>query len=91
MAPLNDQQRRDIEKELFANRKVAAIKFYREATDLGLADSARAVEEMDKELRQQQPRNFAATKDGSPMLRVAITLLIILAITAFVIFKLFHK
>jgi ribosomal protein L7/L12 len=61
---LNDQQRQDIEKELFANHKISAIKIYREITGAGLADAARAVEQMDRELRKSSPERFAAEKKG---------------------------
>jgi ribosomal protein L7/L12 len=70
MIRLTDQQRQDIEKELFAGRKISAIKLYREATGAGmaeaagLADAARAVEQMDRELRKSSPERFAAEKKG---------------------------
>jgi ribosomal protein L7/L12 len=64
MTPLTDQQRQDIEKDLFANQKISAIKIYREATGAGLAEAARAVEQMDRELRKNSPERFAAEKKG---------------------------
>ena len=65
MTPLTDQQRQDIEKELFAGRKISAIKLYREATGAGMAEAAGlAVEQMDRELRKSSPERFAAEKKG---------------------------
>ena len=75
MTPLTDQQRQDIEKELFANQKVSAIKLYRETTGAGLADAARAVEQMDRELRKSSPERFAAEKKGCLGVVICLVLL----------------
>lgn len=65
MTPLNDQQRQDIEKEIFANQKISAIKLYRSATGEGLAEAKQAVEDMEAALRQQSPERFvSAEKKG---------------------------
>lgn len=80
MTPLNDQQRENIEKELFANRKVSAIKIYREVTGEGLADAARAVEQMDRDLRKSSPERFEAQKKGC--LGVVMCLVLLAAIMA---------
>lgn len=55
---LNDQQRQEIEAELFARRKISAIKLYRDVTDAGLADAKRAVEDIEVDLRRRNPERF---------------------------------
>jgi ribosomal protein L7/L12 len=75
MTPLTDQQRQDIENELFANRKISAIKIYREITGAGLADAARAVEQMDRDLRKSSPDRFAAEKKGCLGVVICLALL----------------
>ena len=58
MTPLNDQQREQIEKEIFAGQKIGAIKLYREVTGVGLAEAKQAVENMEVDLRRRSPENF---------------------------------
>ena len=54
MAQLTDQQRQDIEREIFAGRKISAIKLYRKATEAELVDVMdrldRVLARVDKEL-----------------------------------------
>jgi ribosomal protein L7/L12 len=66
MIQLSDQQRQAINAEIFGGRKIEALKLYREATGCQLIDAKQAVEDIEKDLRQQQPENFAreATKSG---------------------------
>jgi hypothetical protein len=67
MTPLTDQQRQQIEKEIFAGRTISAIKLHREATGAGLAESKNAVQDMEVDLRRQMPERFvggAQTKSG---------------------------
>ena len=66
MAPLTDQQREAIESQIFARRKIEAIKSYREETNCGLAEAKRAVEDMEVELRRVKPERFVtgANKSG---------------------------
>ena len=58
MMPLNDQQRQQIESEVFAGRKISAIKLYREATGAGLAEAKHAIEDLEMDLRRQNPERF---------------------------------
>lgn len=67
MTPLTDQQRQQIEKEIFAGRKISAIKLHREATGSGLAEAKNAVEDLEVDLRRQSPERFvggAQAKSG---------------------------
>jgi hypothetical protein len=55
MKPLSSQQRQEIEREVLAERKISAIKLYREATDAGLLEAKNAVEDMEARLRGETP------------------------------------
>jgi ribosomal protein L7/L12 len=52
MNQLTEQQRKEIATEIAGGRKIQAIKLYREATGVDLAEAKRAVEDLEKELRQ---------------------------------------
>ena len=56
--PLTDNQRQAIEAAIFAERKIQAIKLYREATGAGLAEAKDAVEKLETELRERHPEDF---------------------------------
>ena len=58
MAELTQQQWQDVEKEIFAGNKIAAIKLYREGTGVGLAEAKQAVEKMESDLRKARPEQF---------------------------------
>jgi len=62
MAQLNDQQRQAIEAAIFAGNKIEAIKLYREATGVGLAEAKEAVEALETSLRQKSPEKFTASR-----------------------------
>src|SRR6266513_1941783 len=51
-----------IREELFAGRKIGAIKMLREATGLGLKDAKDVVEKLEEELRVSSPEKFSAKK-----------------------------
>jgi ribosomal protein L7/L12 len=48
-----------IDQQLYAGRKIEAIKLYREATSAGLAEAKSAVEARESELRAAVPERFA--------------------------------
>ncbi|MDX1964324.1 MAG: ribosomal protein L7/L12 [Pirellulales bacterium] len=58
--PLTDQQRQAINQALFTGQRIQAIKEYREATGLGLADSKKFIDELETQLRLQTPENFTS-------------------------------
>ena len=62
MAQLSDQQRQAIEAAIFAGNKIEAMKLYREATGVGLAEAKEAVEAMEASLRQRHPEKFTASQ-----------------------------
>jgi hypothetical protein len=53
------EQWQQIQAELFAGRKIQAIKLYREATGVGLKEAKEAMEAYAQELHQQAPERFA--------------------------------
>ena len=55
---LSDTDRDAIHAEIFAGRKIQAIKLYRTATGDGLKDAKDAVEAMEKTLRQTDAGRF---------------------------------
>ena len=62
MTQLTDQQRQEIEREIFAGRKISAIKLHRKATGSELVDAKKAVEDLEVELRRSNPENFVASE-----------------------------
>jgi len=57
---LPDDKVEAIRDALFRGNKIQAIKHYREATGLGLAESKAFIEAVESRLRQEQPDQFAA-------------------------------
>ena len=50
-----------IREALFRGNKIQAIKEYREATSLGLAESKAFIDALELRLKQDEPEQFAAT------------------------------
>jgi hypothetical protein len=62
MSPqIPENQLSAIKKALFEGRKIEAIKLYREATNVGLAEAKDAVDKLEQELRTSSPQSFAST------------------------------
>jgi ribosomal protein L7/L12 len=57
---LPDEQIEAIRDALFRGNKIQAIKHYREATSLGLAESKAFIDALELRLKQQEPEQFAA-------------------------------
>ena len=78
MAQLTDQQRQDIEREIFARRKISAIKLYRKATETELVDAKKAIEDMEVDLRRSSPENFVSggSKSGCLGVLACVTLIV---------------
>ena len=49
-----------IQRELFAGRKIEAIKLYRQATDVGLTEAKEAMDGYEVKLRSEAPDRFSA-------------------------------
>jgi hypothetical protein len=89
MTPLTDQQRQEIEKEIFAGRKISAIKLYRKTMGVELVEAKRAVEDLEVDLRRRSPENFISSGSKSGCMGVlACAALIVTAIALFFILHL---
>ena len=58
---LTPAQREQIDNEIFAGKKIQAIKLYREATNTGLKEAKDAVEAFERDLRVSSPEKFTAS------------------------------
>jgi ribosomal protein L7/L12 len=77
------EQWEQIQAELFAGRKIQAIKLYRVATACGLADAKEAMEAYAAKLHQQAPERF--TKDPAKTGCAGMILLFLLVAAAGVV------
>ena len=57
---LSDEQIEAVRDALFRGNKIQAIKSYREATGLGLAESKAFIDALELRLKQQEPEQFTA-------------------------------
>ena len=64
MPDLNDDQRQEILDAIKANRKIDAIKMYREYTGFGLKESKEFIEELTGNLRESNPDEFQKSGAG---------------------------
>ena len=63
---------------IFAGQKLAAIKMYRDATGLGLKESKQFIDQLEKQLREECPENFAhAAKTGCSVVAVGVLLALV--------------
>jgi hypothetical protein len=62
---LTPEIREEICSELYAGRKIGAIKLYREASGLGLKEAKDFVEALEVRLREEQPDKFTAPAGGA--------------------------
>ena len=56
--PISEGDLKEIREEIFAGRKITAIKLYRQFTGDGLKEAKDAVEEMERKLRAESPKKF---------------------------------
>jgi len=73
---LSNAQRDAIQTEIFAGKKISAIKAYREATGAGLKDAKDAVEAMEAQLRTSSPGRFTAAPAKAGCLPMLLLLVI---------------
>lgn len=87
MNQLTEPQRQAINAAILDARKIEAIKLYREATGSQLVDAKKAVEDMEKELRQHEPEKLTLRTGKSGCLGVvaAVALLVSLAVTIYIL------
>lgn len=55
MSELNDERRQEILNAIQNNRKIEAVKLYREVTGVGLKDSKEFIEELTEQLLRENP------------------------------------
>ena len=77
---LPDEQIQAIRDALFRGNKIQAIKDYREATGLGLAESKAFIDALERRLRQEEPAQFAAATKKAGC--VGVIVLAVLATTS---------
>ncbi len=81
---ISDKIKTEIVELIFSGRKIEAIKLYREATGLGLAEAKTYIDSLINELREKSPEKF--TSQGSGCSSAAVFFLAIAGtITYFVI------
>jgi hypothetical protein len=80
--PLTSEQLEQIHNDLFAGRKINAIKTYREATNVGLKEAKDAVEEMASELYQRSPERFTRDPNARGGCGTAVLMLIVVMAVA---------
>lgn len=71
---LNDQSRQEILDCIRGNRKIEAIKLYRDATGAGLKESKEFIEELTRQLQADDP-NFTPQKAGCAAVVLALLML----------------
>jgi hypothetical protein len=64
---LDDELRQRICKELYAGKKIAAVKLYREASQASLADAKRGVDKIEAEVRLSAPDLFVHPQVSSTL------------------------
>jgi len=81
---LSDDAVQRIQAELFAGRRIPAIKAYREATGVGLAEAVAFINALDERLRQESPDRFTAPalKAGGCLIMAACSVAVLAALAA---------
>lgn len=75
--PLPDDQRSALSELIFQQRKIEAIKLYRESTQAGLAEAKEAIDALEASLRKDFPGKFVATPKGKGCFGVAAMLCLV--------------
>jgi hypothetical protein len=75
--PLPDDQRSALSELIFQQRKIEAIKLYRESTQVGLAEAKEAIEALEASLRKDFPDKFVAAPKGKGCFGVAAIVCIV--------------
>jgi catalase len=61
-APISEEVEQQIYHALFSRQKISAIKIHREETGAGLKDSKEFIDILERQLRNESPERFVATK-----------------------------
>jgi hypothetical protein len=76
-----------IKEALFAERKIEAIKLYRECTGVGLAEAKSAVETLEAELHKSSPEKFLPAKTGKGCMGLVMACLFVTAAFVWLVLK----
>lgn len=81
---LSDDAVEQIQADLFAGRKIQAIKVYRTATGVGLAESLAFINAVEERLRQESPERFATPqlKAGGCLIMAVCSIAVLAALVA---------
>jgi hypothetical protein len=82
---LSQQEIQQINEDLFAGRKIAAIKTYREATECDLKDAKDFIDQLETQLRTQYPDKFTKLpiSKGCLILFLLVDAVIVIGIVIF--------
>jgi hypothetical protein len=83
--PIPDDKMAVIKDAIFKGQKIAAIKHYREATGLGLAEAKNAVELLESQLRTNAPASFQKAKSSGCFSLVLVLIVAVVGLTYFAI------
>ena len=84
MTSLSDEALSEIANDLFAGKKIQAIKAYRIATGAGLVEAKNAVEAIEQTLRATEPEKFTAPVSKGGCISIVIVLLLPAAVLALI-------
>ena len=84
---LNDEQRQEIEAELFASRRIEAIKIYRRITGAELVEAKKAIEDWEVDLRRRLPERFISGSARSGCLGMALLGIVLIGGALFAVLK----
>ena len=70
--PISPEAAKQIEEQVFAGQKIAAIKLYREHSGEGLKEAKDFVEALETELRAKEPGRFTARPAGKGCLGMLV-------------------
>jgi hypothetical protein len=85
--PIPDDKMAVIKDAIFKGQKLAAIKHYREATGVGLAEAKNAVELLESQLRTNAPASFQKAKSSGCF---SLVLILVIAIGGVLYFAIEH-
>ncbi|MEC8555062.1 MAG: hypothetical protein VXZ82_08660 [Planctomycetota bacterium] len=61
---LPDEETNQILDAIYSGQKILAVKIYKEARNIGLAEAKQFIEQLTDELRQKHPERFSQSKSG---------------------------
>lgn len=80
---ISDEQWQPIDNEIFAGRKIQAIKLYREAIQTDLKTAKDAVDQRDRDLRAASPEAFKTPAGKGCMSCLMLVLVVAVALVFF--------